>query len=268
MTSETGEAYSVTPIGRVVSPVGEGDEMPIDGVPASIEVFPEYEAGLAGIESNTHLIILGWFHKADRSGLTLSRHGGRGRGVFGLRVPGRPNPIGLTSARVLGVEGRVVKLDRLDMIDGTPIVDIKRYSPGWDSIFSARTSRDTEHPGDRNRESFLRDMLFEAENFHGERCVGAALGARMVDHAIHHWGIAKKELGLRVGWGPDGCINDALQAITGATSGNGRLDASGGPDYVLSWDGRELRFRPREGLGLKEVLSAELGEVMGVGAED
>ena len=149
MTSETGEAYSVTPIGRVVSPVGEGDEMPIDGVPASIEVFPEYEAGLAGIESNTHLIILGWFHKADRSGLTLSRHGGRGRGVFGLRSPGRPNPIGLTSARVLGVEGRVVRLDRLDMIDGTPIVDIKRYSPGWDSIFSARTSRDTEHLGDR-----------------------------------------------------------------------------------------------------------------------
>ena len=92
MTSETGEAYSVTPIGRVVSPVGEGDELPIDGVPASIEVFPEYEAGLAGIESNTHLIILGWFHKADRSGLTLSRHGGRGRGVFGAEVAGQTEP--------------------------------------------------------------------------------------------------------------------------------------------------------------------------------
>ena len=265
MTSETAGPYSVIPIGRVVLSVGEGDEMPIDGVPASIEVFPEYEAGLAGIESNTHLLILGWFHKADRSSLTLSRHGGRERGVFGLRSPGRPNPIGLTSARVLGVEGRVVRLDRLDMIDGTPIVDIKRYSPGWNSIFSARTSRDTEHPGNRNRASFLRDMLVEAVNFHGERCVGAALGARMVDHAIHHWGIAKKEPALRVGWGPDGCINDALQAITGATSGNGRLDASGRPDYVLSWEGRELRFRPREGLGVEEVLSAGLGEVLGVG---
>ena len=112
---------------------------------------PNTQAGLAGIESNTHLLILGWFHKADRSSLTLSRHGGRGRGVFGSRAPGRPNPIGLTSARVLGVEGRVVRLDRLDMIDGTPIVDIKRYSPGWNSIFSARTSRDTEHPGNRNQ---------------------------------------------------------------------------------------------------------------------
>ena len=159
----------------------------------------------------------------------------------------------------------MVRLDRLDMIDGTPIVDIKRYSPGWDSIFSARTSRDTEHPGHRNRTSFLRDMLFEAENFHGERCVGAAIGARMVDHAIHHWGIAKKESALRVGWGPDGCINDALQAITGATTGNKRLDASGGPDYVLTWEGRELRFTTREGLGVEEVLSAELGEVMRVG---
>ncbi len=265
MTSETAGTYSVTPIGKVVSSVGEGDEMPIDGVPASIEIYPEYEAGLAGIESNTHLIVLGWFHRADRTSLSLSRHGGRGRGVFGMRSPGRPNPVGLTSARVLGVEGRVVRLDHLDMIDGTPIVDIKRYSPGWDSIFSARTARDTEHPGNRNQASFLRDMLFEAENFHGERCVGAALGARMVDQAIHHWGIAKKEPALRVAWGPDGCINDALQAITGATSGNGRLDTGSRQDYVLSWEGRSLRFRPREGLGVDEVLSAGLGEVMGVG---
>ena len=72
---------------------------------------------------------------------------------------------------------------------------------------------------------------------------------------------------MRVGWGPDGCINDALQAITGATSGNGRLNGSRGPDYVLSWEGHSLRFRPREGLGIEEVLSAELGEVMGVGED-
>lgn len=259
------DTYEIRPIGRVVSSVEKGDGMPIDGVPASVEVYPEYEAGLSGIESNTHLLILGWFHRADRESLTLSRHGGPERGVFGMRSPGRPNPVGLTSARVLGVEGRVVRLDRLDMIDRTPIVDIKRYSPGWDSIFSARTARDTEQPGDRNRESFLRDMLFEAENFHGERCVGAALGARMVDYTIHHWCIAKKEPGLKVTWGPDGRINDALQAITGATSGNGRLDFGAGDDYALSWKGWSLRFTPREvGLGVEDVLSAALGEVMGV----
>ena len=108
-------------------------------------------------------------------------------------------------------------------------------------------------------------MLFEAENFHGERSVGAALGARMVDHAIHHWGIAKKDPDLKVTWGPDGSINDALQAITGATSGNGRLHVGSSEDYVLSWRGRKLRFRPRgEGLGVEEVLGAELGEVLGV----
>lgn len=259
------DIYQIRPIGKVVSSVGEGGVMPIDGVPASVEVYPQYEAGLSDIESNTHLIILGWLHKANRENLTVSRHGGPEKGVFGMRSPGRPNPVGLTSARVLGVEGRRVKLDRLDMIDGTPIVDIKRYSVGWDSIFSARTVRDTEHPGNRNRESFLRDMLFEAENFHGERCVGTALGARMVDHAIHHWGIAKKAPGLKVTWGPDGRINDALQTITGATSGNGRLEFGAGDEYVLSWEGRSLRFTPRgEGLGVEEVLSAGLGEVLGV----
>ena len=260
-----GETYEIRPIGRVASTVGEGDEMPVDGAPASIEVYPEYEPGLAGIESNTHLIILGWFHRADRERLTLSRHGGPERGVFGMRSPGRPNPVGLTSARVLGVEGRVVRLDRLDMMDGTPVVDIKRYSPGWDSIFSARTARDTEHLGKRDRESFLRDMLLEAENFHGERCVGTALGTRMVDHAIHHWRIAKKDPDLKITWGPDGRINDALQAIPGATSGNGRLHVGTGDDYVLSWRGRELRFKPRgAGMGVEEVLSAGLGEVMEV----
>ena len=261
----SGDTYEIRSIGKVVSSIGEGDDMPIDGVPASIEVHPEFEAGLSDIESNTHLLILGWFHRADRRSLTVSRHEGPERGVFGMRSPGRPNPVGLTSARVLGVDGRVVKLDRLDMIDGTPIVDIKRYSPGWDSIFSARTARDTEHPGNRNRESFLRDMLFEAGNFHGERCVGAAMGARMVDHAIHYWDIAKKEPDLKVTWGPDGCINDALQAITGATSGNGRLNIGPGDEYVLSWQGRSLRFSPRgEGLGVDEALGAELGEMMGV----
>ena len=90
----------------------------------------------------------------------------------------------------------------------------------------------------------------------------------MVDHAIHHWGIAKKEPALRVAWGPDGCINDTLQTITGATSGNGRLDTGGRQDYVLSWEGRSLRFRPREGLRVEEILSAELGEVMGVGESE
>ena len=83
MTNEAVGSYNIIPIGRVVSSVGEGDDMPIDGVPASIEVYPEYEAGLAGIESNTHLIILGWFHRADRASLALSRHVGRGRGCSG-----------------------------------------------------------------------------------------------------------------------------------------------------------------------------------------
>ena len=187
--------------------------------------------------------------------------------MFGVRSPGRPNPIGLTSARVLGVEGRVVRLDRLDMIDGT--LD-SRHQALLAGLGLDILGEDFEGYGAtlgyRNRASFLRDMLFEAENFHGERCVGAALGARMVDHAIHHWGIAKKEPAMRVGWGPDGCINDALQAITGATSGNGRLDSGVGKrSTYFRWEGRLLRFRPREGLGVEEVLSADLGEVMGVG---
>ena len=160
MTSEAAGSYNITPIGRVVLSVGEGDEMPIDGVPASIEVFPEYEAGLAGIESNTHLLILGWFHKADRSKPDPFETRGPGEGRVRVEGAGQTEPDRAhLSPGVGGSRAGSLRLDRLDMIDGTPIVDIKRYSPGWNSIFSARTSRDTEHPGNRNRASFLRDML-------------------------------------------------------------------------------------------------------------
>ncbi len=245
MAEDRVQDYTLKPIGLVRSPVEEGNKMPIEGVPATVEVFPAYAGGLKGIDSNTHLIILGWFHQAQRDVLFLEGRGNRPRGVFGLRSPGRPNPIGLCSARVTQVEGLRVHLDRLDMIDGTPIADIKRYSPGWDSIFSARTSRDLDYPGGRDPAAFLRDMLVEAINFHGETCTGAALGARMMGHAIHTWKIGKKDPDLSIAWGPDGCIDDALQAISGATIGNGRLRPGVGTEYTLSHHDRALAFWPK-----------------------
>src|SRR3954464_14529551 len=105
--------------------------MPPEGVRGQISILPEFWPALDEIESNSHLIILGWLHAADRSRLTAAgRSRKRQRGVFGLRTSARPNPIGMDVVALLGVdhERGLLDVDRLDFIDGTPIVDIKRYS--------------------------------------------------------------------------------------------------------------------------------------------
>ncbi|MFQ5875669.1 MAG: tRNA (N6-threonylcarbamoyladenosine(37)-N6)-methyltransferase TrmO [Dehalococcoidia bacterium] len=251
------------PIGVVRSPVKDGREMPVQGVPAVVEVFPQYTDGLRGIESNTHLIVIGWLHQASRDTLLLSRYGRPERGVFGLRAPARPNPLGLNAARVTSIKGGKVHLDRLDMIDGTPILDLKRYSPGWDSIFSARTSRDLGYPADRDPATVLRDMLVEAVNFHGESCIGIALGVRIIYHAMSTWRIGKKEPAMAVRWGRGGCINDALQGLSGATSGNGRLRPGPGSDYSISYKRRTLVFQPKPDLPdtVTGILEADISRL-------
>ena len=83
------QPITLTPIGYVYSPVDDREAMPNDGVPAKIELLPKFADGLGDIESNSHLIILGWFHQAHRHRLTVTGKSGRPgreqRGVFGLR---------------------------------------------------------------------------------------------------------------------------------------------------------------------------------------
>ena len=228
-------------IGTVRSTAGDPSAMPIDGVPASIEVGAEYAEGLASIESNSHIYVLGWLHEAPRKLLASDPP----RGVFGLRSAARPNPIGLSAARLLKVEGNVLHLDRLDMVDGTPVLDIKRYSPGWDSIFSARTSRDLGFPADRDPQQVMRDMLVEAANFHAERCVGAALGVRMMYEAMRFWQIGAKDPSLRLWLGEDGCVTDALAGLSAITPGSGRLKLPGGRIYRIARNLHSLAFKPQ-----------------------
>src|SRR5918911_5028473 len=142
------ESFALRPVGVVRSSVADARAMPVNGVPAAVEIYEEFAPALAQLETNTHLWVIAWLHEVEGTGTlqTRGRHarpGGEGRGVFGLRHAARPNPLGLVAARLLGVEGRRVELDRLDFVDGTPVVDLKRYSPIWDSIFAARTYYET-----------------------------------------------------------------------------------------------------------------------------
>ncbi len=268
MTVEPAGRIAINPIGIVRSPVRELDQMPPNGVPADIRVFSQYRPALADIQSNTHLIVLAWLDQADRDTLqTLGRRVSshrQPRGVFGLRSSSRPNPIGLTSARLLSVEGETLRLERLDFVDGTPVIDIKRYSPGWDSIFSARTDRELRPPA-QWPSGEPAEMLLLCAHFQGETCPGLALAVRAVCYATERWQIGRMHPDLIVTVGDDGRIADGLQAITGATFGSGRLRYLSGSTFACTYRRERLTFQPKHGPAeLEDIMTARLADLFDI----
>jgi tRNA-Thr(GGU) m(6)t(6)A37 methyltransferase TsaA len=133
MTRRPDITFTLRPIGVVHSPFTDRAEIPrgpgakheAEGI---LEVRPDLEAGLTDIEGFSHLYVLWVFHKADRSELLgTPPTDDRPHGVFATRAPYRPNPIGLTVVRLLRREGNRLTVRGVDMLDGTPILDIKPY---------------------------------------------------------------------------------------------------------------------------------------------
>lgn len=101
-----------------------------DSIEGELEIFKEYEAGLKDTEGFSHLIIIYAFHKSERFKLhTIPFRDDTLRGVFSTRSPHRPNPIGFTIVKIIERKGNILKVGGLDMIEGTPILDIKPYTP-------------------------------------------------------------------------------------------------------------------------------------------
>ncbi|KON30794.1 hypothetical protein AC482_03010 [miscellaneous Crenarchaeota group-15 archaeon DG-45] len=115
------------------------------GETSAVRLHPEYCPGLLGVEGYSHLIVLYWMHLRDdeESRETLRvlprRHEGAPlTGVFACRSPSRPNPLGLAVVELEAVEGCTLRVRGLDALEGSPIVDIKPYSPRGDSVPDAR----------------------------------------------------------------------------------------------------------------------------------
>lgn len=110
------------------------------GQPAAIEVTAEFRPGLAGLTGYSHAIVLTWFDRSERNLIVQKpRHATETKGVFALRSPARPNPIGLHVVGLVGVDvesGRL-SLDAIDALDGTPVIDIKPYFASTDAIPAA-----------------------------------------------------------------------------------------------------------------------------------
>lgn len=135
------------PIGFARTPFAEKAQAPRqavagsgEGAEGTIEVLPEHAHALADLEGFDRIWILFWFHEAARaSGKVLPPRSATKRGVFATRSPHRPNPIGLSAVRLVGVEGLVVRVRDLDLVDGTPILDIKPYIAYADAFPDAST---------------------------------------------------------------------------------------------------------------------------------
>jgi len=133
-------------IGVAHTPYKEQQGTPIapvfaEGAPASLEIFPEYRAGLADLNGFQRLWVLSWLDRAKGYELlTVPYRDTVKRGVFATRAPRRPNPIGLSCVEVenMDIEGGIISVRGIDLLDGTPILDLKPYIPKADAFPESR----------------------------------------------------------------------------------------------------------------------------------
>jgi tRNA-Thr(GGU) m(6)t(6)A37 methyltransferase TsaA len=144
MTNRTA-ALDLRPVGYIRTPFRTLTDCPRHPwetrASARIEILPELADALLGIREASHLHVMYWLDQAARSPLLRpTPHDGATRGVFATRSPIRPNPIGLTVVKLLGLDGNSLEVGSLDCVDGTPLIDVKPYLPGMDSLPEATLS--------------------------------------------------------------------------------------------------------------------------------
>ena len=127
------------PIGTIHTPFTERAGMPIQppgagGVLGTADILPEYRPGLKDLDGFSHVVLIYAFHQSEGFALEVTPFMDTvPRGLFSTRAPRRPNPIGLSIVELDRIEGGTLHLRNVDMLDGTPLLDIKPYVPDFDA---------------------------------------------------------------------------------------------------------------------------------------
>jgi tRNA-Thr(GGU) m(6)t(6)A37 methyltransferase TsaA len=127
------------PIGTIHTPFKETRGMPIQptgaqGVQGTVELAPEYAPGLRDLDAFSHVVLLYHLHLSEGYSLTVTPFmDDTPRGLFATRAPRRPNPIGLSVVRLVRVEGATLHVENVDVVDGTPLLDLKPFVPVFDA---------------------------------------------------------------------------------------------------------------------------------------
>ena len=138
------KAIYYKPIGIIHSPFKEPKGTPIqpasaNGVRGTVELFPKYRKGLQDIEGFSHIILLYHFHLSKTINLTSTPFlDDTPHGIFAIRSPNRPNPVGMSIVRLLSVKENILHVQNVDIVDGTPLLDIKPYVPEFDNAEGIR----------------------------------------------------------------------------------------------------------------------------------
>jgi tRNA-Thr(GGU) m(6)t(6)A37 methyltransferase TsaA len=138
------EPVTYRPIGVIHTPFTDVDGMPIQpiaaaGIRGTIDLDPGFAAGLLDLDGFSHLILLYHLHQVRAPRLTVTPFlDDRPHGIFATRSPARPNPVGLSTVRLVRVVGSTIEIEDVDMLDGTPLLDIKPYIPAFDDRPGAR----------------------------------------------------------------------------------------------------------------------------------
>lgn len=133
------------PIGVIRTPFTEAAGTPIQpagaaGVAGTVELLPAFVAGLQDLDGFSHIILLYLFDRSDGYALQVTPFMDETpRGLFATRAPKRPNPIGLSVVKLDRIAGRVLHVKGVDMLDETPLLDIKPYVPAFDAPSTVRT---------------------------------------------------------------------------------------------------------------------------------
>ena len=225
-------------VGIVRNGIMDRKAMPPLGAPSSVVILEDFAGALLEFDKHSHVWVLVWLDRGGRDVLQVTPRGGtKLHGVFAVRSPVRPNPIGLTAARVVCREGLEIRFDRLDFLDGTPVVDVKPYFVSRDLIFSANNAR-VGNPV--NREAERESLVMQAVRFHGEDCPETQFAADLVLRL-------RQETADSEGWTVSVPLYrpkliDALMGILRVSPGRGTLRLSGADEVVFEKDGRTLRF--------------------------
>jgi tRNA-Thr(GGU) m(6)t(6)A37 methyltransferase TsaA len=136
--------YNMHPIGIIRTPFTEKGETPIQSSRSqtigSVEVYPEFEEGLLDIEKFSYLYLLYVFHHSSGYSLKIKPFlDNQEHGLFSTRYPYRPNPIGISVVQLLTIEGTKLKVKGVDVLDQTPLLDIKPYVPEFDVRTAVKT---------------------------------------------------------------------------------------------------------------------------------
>ena len=126
------------PVGIIHSPFKKAKGTPIQSASAKdisgmIEIFPEYTEGLDDLDGFSHIILIYHFHLSRKSSLKVKPYmDDKTHGVFATRSPSRPNPIGISIVRLTKIDGSIIHIKDMDILDGTLLLDIKPYVPEFD----------------------------------------------------------------------------------------------------------------------------------------